>query len=225
VTYTPGTQAFNGYAWNDNLGYLDFSDGIVGATFKNKIKIIGAVGANKVYDSEYNLGTRLGTSGGNTAFINNVRKNISLLTRNVPSSIVNTSNTDTKILSSNIAYYRGDFKVTSGTRMNANNLRSIIVEGGDIYIDSTVPPDSDVQSPRTFIAIKDANGKGGNIFIGKSVKNIYASLVAEGSIFSGEGRPDANASNKYNDTLAEVNALPAIQLFINGTVISRNTIG
>ncbi len=68
--------------------------------------------------------------------------------------------------------------------------------------------------------MKDKDGKGGNIYIGAGVKNIYATLVAEGTIYSGE-----SATQLYNDISAKVINLPQNQLYINGSVISRNTIG
>lgn len=48
---------------------------------------------------------------------------------------------------------------------------------------------------------------------------IYATIVAEGSVLSGDG------IDTYNENDGERDALPANQLYINGSVISRNTIG
>jgi hypothetical protein len=48
-----------------------------------------------------------------------------------------------------------------------------------VYINDTIPKDTAVKKPRAIIALKDASGNGGNIYISSNVKNIYASLIAE----------------------------------------------
>jgi len=128
VTYTPGTQAFSGYAWNDNIGWIDFTD--AGNTFQNKVKILGAIGSNNVYNSEYIIGTQLGNATTNATFLNNVRKNIALMTRNVGSALINTSVSTNNLLNNNTMYYRANITVPASARMGNNdyNLRSLIVE-------------------------------------------------------------------------------------------------
>lgn len=57
--------------------------------------------------------------------------------------------------------------------------------------------------------MKDKSGNGGNIYLGKNVKNIYTSLIAEGTIYSGE-----SSGVLYNDVEAKVIHLPQNQLYI-----------
>lgn len=93
--------------------------------------------------------------------------------------------------------------------------RILIVEG-DIEIDSDIwgwnsATSMPTHPPKVIIALKRTDGTGGNIYIKNSVKNIAASLIADGSIFGWDG-----ASMSQNSTH---------QLYIYGTVISNNTIG
>ncbi len=71
---------------------------------------------------------------------------------------------------------------TSQDYFSKYQVQSIIVVGGDVYIAGDIPPDT-TGRPQAIIAVRE-NGKGGNIYIGAKVKQIYASLVAEGSLFS-----------------------------------------
>lgn len=61
---------------------------------------------------------------------------------------------------------------------------------------------------------------GGNIIVTNIVKKIESSIFLEGSLYSGNNRYDL-----YNDTTAEVATLGENQLYIRGSLISRNTIG
>ncbi len=58
------------------------------------------------------------------------------------------------------------------------------------------------------------------MYIKSNVKNIYTSIIAEGSIYSGD-----SPGVFYNDTPSKLISLPTNQLYIYGTIISRNTIG
>lgn len=67
---------------------------------------------------------------------------------------------------------------------------------------------------RGIIVLKDDTGVGGNIYITKDVKNIAAVLYADKSIISGNG------TSYYSDAQTATG-----QLFIEGSIISDNTIG
>ena len=66
-----------------------------------------------------------------------------------------------------------------------------------------------------IIVLEDASGNGGTIYIQGSIKNISAALFADKSIISG-----SNSTTYYSDTRSATN-----QLYIQGTLISDNTIG
>ena len=152
---------------------------------------------------------------------NSVRKNISLLTRALPSASINTSSSTANKFNDVLYYKVAGLTIASpSSKMDTNNAKSLIVEGGDIYIDTDITKDASVTHPRALIAIKDAAGNGGNIYIKNTVKNIYSSLIAEGSVYSGD-----SAANLYNDTISKLTTLPKNQLYIYGSVVSRNTIG
>ncbi|MFO0764255.1 MAG: hypothetical protein U0518_05405 [Candidatus Gracilibacteria bacterium] len=87
-----------------------------------------------------------------------------------------------------------------------------IVEG-DIYINADIWPPTP-QKPKVLIALKKSDGTGGNIWINPSVKDIIASLIADGSIFSGTG------PSSYHTPATTDN-----QLYILGSIMSNNTIG
>ena len=222
VAYIPGTKTLTGYAWSDTLWYISFQEAWLGAAFKNKVKILGNIGGSKSYDMEYALGTKFDTT--NTAWvINSIRKNIAILTRSLPAGKMNTTPATSNKFN-NILYYKiPSNSIVSGVnvKMNTNDSRSLIVEWGDIYIDTDIEKNLSVDLARSIISVKDTDGNGWNIYIKWDVKNIYASLVAEGSIYSW----DPTASILYNDTTAKLTQLPKYQLYILGSVISRNTIG
>lgn len=101
----------------------------------------------------------------------------------------------------------------SSTKIQAGTMTSsgILIVEGDIEIDSDIwswdsAKSMPIHPPKVIIALKRADGTGGNIYIKDNVKNIAASLIADGSIFG----DTAGANN---------------QLYIYGTVISNNTIG
>lgn len=73
-----------------------------------------------------------------------------------------------------------------------------------------------------LIALKDASGKGGNIIITNNVKRIYAYIVAEWSVYSGYKTSTGIVSYYQRSNPFSV---PVSQLYINGIVISKNTIG
>jgi hypothetical protein len=220
VTYTPGTQHLDGIGWSDRLGYIDFSwyNWVpTSRVFKNKVKILWAIGGNKVYNTEYYVGEGFNAAK-TTGFINDVRKNVGRLTRALGFANINTTPTTT-ISHNNIAYYKNTTP-TLGTRIWDNNLLAIIAHGGDIIIDQDIPLDADVEHPRAIIALKDSDGNGGNIYIGEDVKNIYTSIISEGSIYSWDA-----PTHIYNSDADKVSNLPVNQLYIFGSLIGRNTIG
>ncbi len=216
VAYVPNsTVSFTGTAWSDTLGYIELTSGT--ADFTNKVKVIGSTAGGSAWSVNYDIGSTYDTVK-LAPFLSQVRKNIALLTRNTGTAAVNTTTTTTKEFG-NIRYYKltgQTLRVIDGA---FSTVDSIIVEWGDIEIEDDVVKES-TRSPRSIIAIQNSSGSGGNIFVNNSVKNIYSSLIAEWSVYSGE-----DATTLYNDTRAKIANLPKTQLYIYGNVISRNTIG
>ncbi len=218
-----GEWSFSGFAWSDNLWWIDFS--ISTLDFQNKVKVLWNIWGNKTFDVLYNVGSKF-DSVSVTTLLNTIRKNIGLLTRSVPPDKINTdvATTNIKLLNKDTIIYR--LPIGSPTLSNPNSIlddndiRTLIIEWGDLYINNNVMPDTAVKTSRAIIVMKDANGNGGNIYINGTVRNIYATLVAEWSVYSWD-----DASTLENDTKEERETLPAAQLYINGSVISRNTIG
>lgn len=95
--------------------------------------------------------------------------------------------------------------------------RSIIVVGGDVMITGDISPSG---LPRAIIALQNASGTGGNVYIDETVKNIKTTVFAEGTVFSGD-----NAGVLYNATTADITSLPLNQLWIKGSLLARNTVG
>lgn len=102
VGYIPGTQTFTGYAWSNSGGYLPF--GGMTAEFRNRVKILGNIGGNKSFDTEYALGTKFDAVN-TTSMINTVRKNTSLTTRSLRPDQINIASTENKTVNG-IAYYK-----------------------------------------------------------------------------------------------------------------------
>ncbi len=81
----------------------------------------------------------------------------------------------------------------------------------DIYINADIWPPV-APKPKVLIALKNpSTGAGGNIYIKDTVKDIAASLIADGSIFGWDGT--AIKPEWVN------------QLYIRGSIMSNNTIG
>ena len=137
-----------------------------------------------------------------------IRKNISLISRNVPSAdLVNQYSTKVDFL----LYTNGtDYDTSVGGWAWPSLKDSIIVVGSDIILGQGVIG-SDTKPNRAMIALKDAAGNGGNIIINSNVKRIYSFLYAEGSLYSGE-KPTSNPIYSYVSSGAW--NIPANQLYV-----------
>lgn len=162
--------------------------------------------------------------------------------RNVPDTKMNTDFSDTtpNILGSSIIFVNtgavtkhvsyGSGNITwdagqPGFETVATPIRSLIVIGGDIFIDEAILPATEWSS-RVLIALKNEAGVGGNVYLKGGVTKIKASIIAEWSVLSGYF-PSASSTgaNLYNTTASGLFALPWAQLYIKWSVISHNTIG
>ncbi len=247
VYYLPTSQGLSGFGWSDTLGFLSFNSGAE-LDFLGKVKILGAIAGDKSFDlssslgASYALGWKINTNVFNT-FLNNVRKQVALVTRSVPDSKINISNvygwaSNVKKLNSDIVYFKigtADLwkyvTIDNGSNdiFRETNTRSLIIEWANLYINGDVSDNPLLNKSRAIIVIKDKNGKGGDVYINGSVKKIYASLIAEGSVYSGYPTSAPLVlpmmTSLYNDSKSKVSNLPANQLYIFWTMSSRNTIG
>ena len=104
----PGSGSLDGYAWSNALGYIHFasSSGTSDTGLVARVKIIGNTAGASTFDSLFvaNNGV-MKTTSILTPFINNIRKNVALLTRNATGSVINTV-VGTQNRLGNILYYR-----------------------------------------------------------------------------------------------------------------------
>jgi len=126
-------------------------------------------------------------------------------------------------------YYFND-DVTISNDLSWKGERTIIVEGGDLYIDGNIynAPVPLMNPKLGIIVMKDlSSGIGGDVYIDPNVFNIQANIYSDGAVFSYDGN-HANINGVgepiWTDEATRFNALKN-QLYIEGSVASLNTIG
>ncbi len=248
VTYQLSNTSFSGYAWNDMIGWINMawasldmtSSGAIG-----KVKILWSYGGNRIFNTIYTLDGKIAPATV-TRIINDVRKNVALLTRNVPDNKINTeidssrifahstsagvpNSLDNKLFFINESASIARVDYTRSVRSRFENIgntttpiHSVIVIGADVYIDDSVAPQNDGK-PRAIIALKNDAWVGGNIIIQGWVTRIKSTLIAEWSLYSWE-YSGANPQY-YNSDPASLFRIPNRQLYVHGSIISNNTIG
>ncbi|MBI4127360.1 hypothetical protein HY463_01495 [Candidatus Peregrinibacteria bacterium] len=95
--------------------------------------------------------------------------------------------------------------------------KTLVVNGADVYIEGNV-----YGGKLGIVVLKD-DGKGGNVYISPDVTDLYANIFADGSVFNesdttSSGVPTWSSGDARTDALLN-------QLYIKGSIISRNTIG
>lgn len=191
-------------------------DGI-SVNFVWRIAIIGNIAGTRIFDFPDQNVWYVFTTAKHASIINTLRQNIALMSRNITGTGLD--------LTSPFNFYirrNADYEFRTGDVWPAGK-RTIIVEWHDIVLDTTNSiGDINDPRPRALIALKDEAGNGGNIIISDKVKEVYAMIYAEWSVFSGEktgtGLLDIYLSHgAWN--------IPQKQLYIRGLLISKNTIG
>ena len=206
--YHLSNTSFSGYAWNDGIGWIDMAGASLDMTSSGaigKVKVIGNLGGNRIYNTTYDLNGKISPAT-TTKIVNEVRKNVSLVTRNLPANKTNTRlvtnnvfdggsaivSIGNKLVFDNTGTTVARVDYTSNVKSRMENggglgdpIYSVIAIGADIYIDDSVVPQVDGH-PRVMIALKNDAGKGGNIYVRGGVTRILSSLVAEGSLYSAE---------------------------------------
>lgn len=119
-----------------------------------------------------------------TQILQEIRKNISLLSRNIAENHKN-KNFDTATPIQDNIFYINDSRDLKTLRLSSipDNIRSIIVVGGDVVIDNDI---AESTKPKAIVVMENSYNVGGNIYITESVSKIHASLIAEKSLLSGE---------------------------------------
>jgi hypothetical protein len=125
------------------------------------------------------------------------------------------------------------FDITLGSSGNATVpgtvSRTIIIEGGNLYIKKNVAYGTGASLG--VIVLKDNNGNGGNVYIDQTVTNIVGAFYVEGSVMSAKDNNSdgAIAENEiydgFNTDLDATTDLRKYQLYWQGSLVSRNTIG
>ncbi len=113
-----------------------------------------------------------------------------------------------------LLYAESDVYVAGSTSFTDKTL---VVKGGDVYIEGNV------YGGKLGIIVLQDDGEGGNVYISPDVTDLYANIFADGSIFSysdttTSGVPTWSSSDTRAETLLN-------QLYIKGSIVSRNTIG
>jgi hypothetical protein len=240
MEYIPDTLVLSGYAWNPWIGWMNLSRSgpvqqnvaNVGTGFIGKVKILGNIGGNSVYSTTYAIDPNFQNLSFNKA-INIIRKNVALATRNITPWAGQSIIWDPPIIVDQKIIYRNTdatpvrySDIESSLGVNAlKDVRSLIVIGGDIYVDTGVTLAND--GPRVIIALANDRGERWDIYIRWRVTKIYSTLVAEWSIKSAYVPPTPPwwAPYIYNDNKQSIiSGLPPYQLYVNGSIFANNTI-
>ncbi|MDQ7023851.1 MAG: hypothetical protein Q9M97_10310 [Candidatus Gracilibacteria bacterium] len=115
-------------------------------------------------------------------------------------------------------------KIGSGDgtgKIEIKGKHTVIVDNGNIYINSNLYNENDNTSLLVLVAKKGNDGNGGNIYIDPDVTNIDAVLIAEGSLISMD---ELSGNGKIWDVKNDPNNLRN-QLLIYGSVFSSNNVG
>lgn len=100
---------------------------------------------------------------------------------------------------------------------SAFNDKTLVVVGGNVYING------DVTNGRLgVIALRDG-GVGGNVYVAPDVVELYANFFLDGALYSYDGtttyEEEPSWANEETRTAVLLN-----QLYLNGSVVSRNTV-
>jgi hypothetical protein len=236
VYYNPSTALIEGFGWSRALGWVPFyaktdnqelgldplteigisMDGVA-VHFVGKIAVIGNIAGTRIYELPNQNVWYVFSMASQATMMNTIRKNIALISRNITDVVL-----EDPLSTLNFLVEKNEDYVFDFADVWPVGKRSIVVIGHDIILDTT----NSIWDPndgilRGLIALKDANGNGGNIIISEKVKEIYALVYAEGSIFSWE----KTATGLIDQYLSHgAWNIPQKQLYIKGLLISKNTI-
>ncbi|MFA5829873.1 MAG: hypothetical protein WC843_05285 [Candidatus Gracilibacteria bacterium] len=144
---------------------------------------------------------------------------------------INVNGSAVKLMNDNVYYAKGNVHI-SGNPFSWTGEKTIIVIGGSVFIDGDLKPQS-TSSRLGIIVLKDQaasvadRAKQGNIYINKNVKQIYANMVADGAVFPYDAAAGVSENGEPNFASVDAKrlALNKQQLFMQGNIVSMNTIG
>lgn len=139
---------------------------------------------------------------------------------------------------SQVLYFKGgDVTIGDGTTVEWDGERTVIVEGGNVFIDNDLYNGANSNAKLGLIVLKDFTkagaNQGGNIYIKNTVTNIQANIFADGAVMSYSDVVTASATVKgkqyfnlpaFNNEDDRFSKLTN-QLFIEGSIASENSIG
>lgn len=223
------------------------SPGSIAVNFIGKVAILGNIAGTKVFEVANKSGYKNQDVGytystvQHAPILNQIRGNVARLTRNLKITdglatnaphnwFLYNNQKDYCLGGSNPNPCNGYSNIASLSTI-PDDAKTIIVKGKDIIIDGDINNTTDninstnPTAMKWIIALKDDNGNGWNIYITKNASQIYAYIFAEWSIFSGEKESDGKTVKYIESGDVGTSGLPVNQLYINGIVISKNTIG
>jgi len=202
----------------------------------SQVDVKGLASGDKIYDinKDYSINTS-GDSATLREISEQIRKNVSDLTRNETAGTLNTTitnwTTGNQINNSKTLYYKGEGDLVIGDGNNDFEINdeqgSIIVVGGDVYLKSNIIYSEQEKGSFGLIVIQDENGNGGNIYIDPAITNLVGGYYSEGTMVSAldTDNNDNISDDEIFDGFSTNRNLLVNQLFVQGTLISKNTIG
>ena len=235
--YYPDTSTLSGWLWSDTLGWasLNIVASDVWLWFMGRVAVLWTVAGNNIYSlhiQNYQAGATFDISNISNV-LNDVRKKLSLTLRNAWMNNLNTvaptGPTTPNVFNQSIYYTHtgsSEFIVTYSYLESSLNTptspRSLVVIGGDIFIDTGVTFPANTP-PHALVAMKNDAWKWGDIYIRGDVTKVYSSLIAEGTIYS--ARRSGGVWVLYNADHNGITSLPNYQLYVKWSIVSHNTIG
>lgn len=240
--FDPNTGNLAWWWWNRWLGWIPMWSGLswsvvpdastpsdpingVPINFVSKIAIVGNIAWSRIFSVSNNsiVNQDVGYSYktvNHANILNLIKKSISIISRNISDADLTDINSphDFLLFKSGIDYIIDGWWF-AGT---INNKRSVIVIGWDIILDKAiVNAESWTNKPIWLIALKDSSWNWWNVIITDQVKQIYAFIYAEWTVYSWE-KPWVSII-PYTDWW--IWNIPKGQLYIRWLVASKNTIG
>ena len=236
VYYNPMRWVIEGFGHSNALGWIPFYadtatpvnattqtgvllDGI-GLNFIGKIAVIGNIAWTRIYNLPNQQLGYVFTSVNHAEMLNTIRKNIALISRNIPDAVLTNPMNQFDFF----VHKSNDYDTSIPWWIWPIGKKSIIVSGHDLILDAQSPSYQigDAADPnKAIIVLKDANGVWWDVFIKEDVKRIYSFIYAEGTIYSWY-KTSTWLIVPY--VKAWVWNIPQNQLYIKWAVISKNTI-
>jgi len=161
-----------------------------------------------------------------------VLRNATVLTRGLAPINALGANTNFNIntsFSGDVAYVKGGTVTLVGSSFSSG-VKTLVIEDGNLFIPNDLSYASIDDSLGVIMINSDPNSRiTGNIFVKNTVQRVVGTYYADGSLLS----TDVNANPQESDTINnrsltnvdDPNAPLGLQLLLEGTILSRNTLG